>query len=141
VTGGIGKTYDLRSLFDRLNRLYFDGKVEAEIRWSKRTVGKARTKVLLGAYSPSKKTITLSRRLDSPQVPLYFVEHIVFHEMLHAIFPSEKHRMHTPKFRAYEKLHPDFERAIAWEKSSIKILFEKPQRSLPLGSLLNAAAH
>jgi predicted metal-dependent hydrolase len=128
---GLGKTYDLYSLFNRLNRLYFDSSLNLEVRWSSRQALKAKRRILLGSYSPKKKQITLSRRLDSPSVPLYFVEHILFHEMLHAIFPSEKHRMHSEKFKSYERLHPDFERALAWEKSSLKILFEKPQQSLP----------
>lgn len=128
---GIGKVYDLDSLFKRLNDLYFDGKITAQIRWSTREAKKAKSRVILGYFSVEKNRITLSRRLDSPRVPLFFVEHILFHEMLHAVFPSERHQMHTEKFNAYERMHPDFDRARAWEKQSIGILFEKSQRSLP----------
>ncbi|MDB5036605.1 MAG: hypothetical protein JWQ35_133 [Bacteriovoracaceae bacterium] len=127
---GVGKVYDLQSLFDRLNRLYFDRRLELSIRWSKRSIVKAQTRVLLGYYSGQKKQITISKRLDNPRVPMFFVEHILFHEMLHAIFPSERHRMHTDKFKSFEKLHPDYERARIWEKESIKVLFEKPQKTL-----------
>lgn len=130
-TGGVGKTYDLDSLFLRLNRLYFDSRLDIQVRWSARSVPKATRRVLLGSYSPKTRTITMSRRLDNPRVPLFFVEHVLFHEMLHSVFPAEKHRMHTEKFKSYEKLHPDFERAREWEKSSIKILFERAQASLP----------
>ncbi len=132
MSGTTGKTYDLASLYERLNRLYFDSQLKLNIQWSNRASKSARRRVILGTYCAKKKLITLSRRLDSPRVPLYFVEHVLFHEMLHAIFPAEKHRMHTPKFKAYEKLHPDYEAAREWEKSSIDILFSSPQIKLPM---------
>ena len=119
----VGRAYDLLSLYDRLNRLYFDGSLKIEIRWSGRTAAKAKRKVLLGSYHPKKMRITMSRRLDRPQVPLFFVEHVLFHEMLHCVFPSEKHSMHTERFRKFEKMHPDYERARAWEKENIPLLF------------------
>lgn len=124
-----GKTYDIQSLFDRLNRLYFDNKLTITVKWSNRAPVRAKSSVLLGSFSPKNKSITLSRRLDHPRIPLFFVEHVLFHEMLHSVFPTEKHKMHTEKFRQYERMHPDYERAREWEKNSIKILFEKAQSS------------
>lgn len=127
---GIGRFYDLGSLFERLNRLYFDQSLKVEIRWSRITPSKAKRAVLLGSYCDRRKRITVSRRLDSPRVPLFFVEHILFHEMLHAVFPRDRHRMHTDKFKRFEKMHPDFERAREWEKLNRKILFEAAQVDL-----------
>lgn len=132
MSQAIGRCYDLQSLFIRLNKLYFDSSLELEVRWSQREVPRATRKVILGRYMPEDKLIVLSRRLDNPRVPLYFVEHVLFHEMLHAVFPRDDHRMHTESFRKFERMHPDYERALEWEKSSIKVLFEKSQASLPL---------
>jgi hypothetical protein len=132
MSQAIGRCYDLQSLFIRLNKLYFDSSLELEVRWSQREVPRATRKVILGRYMPADKLIILSRRLDNPRVPLYFVEHVLFHEMLHAVFPRDDHRMHTESFRKFERMHPDYERALEWEKSSIKVLFEKSQTSLPL---------
>lgn len=127
-----GRVYDLQSLYTRLNRLYFDGQLTLTVVWSNRSVGKARSGVLLGTYLEKEKTIRISRRLDNPRVPLYFLEHVLFHEMLHAVFPREPHRMHTEKFKKFERLHPDYERARAWEKESLHILFESAQMGLAL---------
>lgn len=135
---GIGKTYDLFSLFHRLNRIYFDGKLNCEVQWSQRSIGRAKRRIILGTYKDKLNRITLSRRLDRPDVPLFFVEHILFHEMLHAVFPREKHRMHTEKFLKFERMHPDFDRALEWEKKSIKILFESSQKKL--GFIRSAAS-
>lgn len=126
----LGRVYDLQSLFDRLNRLYFDNQLCLQIQWSKRKVSKASRRVILGSYCDRKKTITLSRRLDRPDVPLFYVEHILFHEMLHAVFPREKHLMHTDKFKRYERMHPDYARALAWEKNSKGLLFRSAQSAL-----------
>ena len=123
------RTYDLPSIFERLNKLYFDGKLEVEVKWSRVSPGKAKRSILLGSYHAKTRTINLSRRLDSPRVPLFFVEHVMFHEMLHAVFPREKHRMHTEKFLRFEKLHPDYERARQWEKEHIKILMDSTKMS------------
>jgi len=126
----LGRTYDLQSLYDRLNRLYFDNQLKLNIRWGKQRLVKARSNVLLGSYVDKSKEVIVSRRLDNPRVPLYFLEHVIFHEMLHSVFPREKHRMHTEQFERFERMHPDFERAREWEKTSIKILFETNQAPL-----------
>lgn len=126
----VGRVYDLRSLFDRLNRLYFDSRLVVNVKWSRVTPTKASRSVNLGSYNEKTNTITISRRLDNPRVPLFFVEHVLFHEMLHAVFPREPHKMHTEKFKRYERLHPDYERAREWEKSSIRLVFEAAQKDL-----------
>lgn len=126
----LGRFYELQSLFDRLNRLYFDGRLDAKVEWSRREPAKAKRSVTLGEYFKETHTIRLSRRLDNPRVPLFFVEHILFHEMLHIVFPRDPHRMHTEKFRQFERMHLDYERAREWEKKNLKILFEAPQLDL-----------
>lgn len=128
----LGNVYDLQSIYDRLNRIYFDSSLQLDISWSQRRPQKAKTSIGLGSYYPDERLITISRRLDNLRVPLFFVEHVVFHEMLHAVFPSEKHKMHTDKFKRFERMHPDYERAVAWEKSSLDLLFEPAQSQLQL---------
>jgi len=126
----LGKVYDIQSLFRRLNDRYFEGRIEAEVSWSARKPSAARRSILLGSYQAQKKKITLSKRLDRPDIPLFFVEYVLFHEMLHALFPAEKHRMHSSKFRHYEKIFPDYERALQWEKENISLLMRPTQQSL-----------
>lgn len=125
-----GRVYDLESLFRRLNERYFDNRIQAHVRWSARVPHHARRSILLGSYHAQKKIITLSKRLDRPDVPLFFVEYVLFHEMLHALFPREKHRMHTAKFQQYEKIFPEYERARQWEKDHIALLMKPVQEKL-----------
>jgi predicted metal-dependent hydrolase len=56
--------------------------------------------------------------LDSPEVPEWFVEYILFHEMLHikhaARIIKGRRYYHTPAFRAEERTYPRYEQAQEW---------------------------
>ena len=79
TTSPRGKVYDLSEMFDRLNARYFDGALERPLlSWSQK---KARR--ILGHHDRVYETITISKSLDSAQVPEWFVEFILYHEMLH----------------------------------------------------------
>jgi len=65
---------------------------------------------MLGHYDPSHHAIVLSKSLDRATVPRIAVEYVLYHEMLHLRYPTE-HRgarrcVHTPDFKAAEKLFP-----------------------------------
>ena len=61
-----------------------------------------------------------------PDVPRYFVEFIVFHEMLHQVWPTtvtENGRVHhPPAFRARERTFPQYEAALRWEREHLSLL-------------------
>src|SRR6185295_7995443 len=84
ISSAQGAVYDLEKIFGRLNRRYFDGEMEKPVlTWSQR---KARS--ILGHHDAAHDTITISKALDSREVPEWFVEYIVFHEMLHIKHPA-----------------------------------------------------
>lgn len=113
-----GRRFNLREIFDRLNREYFHGTVEVkQIGWS---LGRSHT--ILGHHDPAHESITISRALDKPSTPRVLVEFIVFHEMLHVRHPVERnhHRriIHPPAFRAAEKQFARYEEAQKLLKSA-----------------------
>ena len=116
-----GKQYDLRELFDRINDEYFDGRVSAEITWGGRAARRAVKRRTLGSYSAANGTIRINPLLDSRRIPEYFLELVIYHEMLHAdmgIAPGNGRRsVHSPEFRKREKLFIHYEKAIHWEKN------------------------
>jgi predicted metal-dependent hydrolase len=71
------------------------------------------SRTILGHYDSAHATIIISRVLDSPTVPSYLVEYLVYHEMLHIRYPVERrgHRrvVHSQEFRAAEKKFPRYE--------------------------------
>jgi ATP-dependent helicase IRC3 len=68
-----------------------------DLRWSTRA-----TSSLWGFCRYSDKSITLNCVLNSPDIPLFVVEFLMFHEMLHADMPSAGHNR---DFRARERAY------------------------------------
>ena len=106
-----GECFDLDTLFDRLNELYFESALSRpRLGWSR-----ALSSSLLGHYDPPHHAIVLNRVLDSAQMPPLVVEFILYHEMLHIRFPVElrsgRRHIHTRPFRAAEKLFHGYEEA------------------------------
>src|SRR5207248_1184099 len=114
ISSAQGKVYDLEQIFARVNQRYFDGQVATPaLTWSKR-----RARSILGHHDAAHETITISKTLDSGDVPEWFVEYIVFHEMLHIKHPARiingRRRYHTPASRSEEQRFPRYEASQEW---------------------------
>jgi len=114
ISSARGRVYDLGRIFSRLNRRYFGGEIERPVlTWSQR-----RARSILGHHDGAHNTITISRVLDSADVPEWFVEYIVFHEMLHIKHPARiingRRYYHSPSFRAEERSYPRYGQAQDW---------------------------
>jgi len=115
-----GKHYDLHDIYHRINREYFNSAVSASISWGSKGPKRVARHRTLGSYSTHGHIIRINPILDSKSVPRYFLEFIVYHEMLHADMGIEKKEgrrsVHSKEFRRREKLFKEYERAIEWEK-------------------------
>jgi hypothetical protein len=125
----VGRFFHLDEIRDRLNERFFQGGVRACIGWG-RTPGRRRRKsIRLGVYDHQTREIRIHPALDHPEVPRFFVEFIVFHEMLHQLFPSSNgpgRRVHHPRaFRDRERAFPLYEAAIAWERENLRALLHR----------------
>lgn len=122
-----GRVYDLERIFRRLNRQYFGGQLKCDITWGKRTsIKRPRSTVKLGSYTVEDRLIRVHPGLDQEWVPAYYVDWVVFHEMLHAVVPINKvngrHRFHTPEFAHAEQHFQYYEDASRWEKMNVAAL-------------------
>ena len=119
-----GKYHDLLPVYRELNGRYFNNSVCCDITWGARTrlCRKAVRKRTLGSYSARTNTRRISPVLDSGKCPAFFVEFVVYHEMLHAhMGPEKKGRrrvVHSREFRRRERLFRDYEKAAGWEKKT-----------------------
>ncbi|MBL8919371.1 MAG: hypothetical protein JNJ54_10955 [Myxococcaceae bacterium] len=124
-----GKCFDLAEIFERLNRLYFQDTIRARIGWGRNAARRRRRSIRLGVYDHRAREIRVHPALDRPDVPLFFVEYIVFHEMLHQVFPSARdsgrHVHHPRAFRDRERAFPRYAAAIAWEKAHLQALLRR----------------
>ena len=116
VLGGVvdlasGKHFDLNQIFDRVNDRYFQGQVKRpKLYWSKTLTHRK-----FGHYDWVHDAIMLSRTMDSLDVPVYVVDFVMYHEMLHKvlglIWTGSRNYAHTAEFYAREKQFAEFDQA------------------------------
>ncbi|MCB1149072.1 MAG: hypothetical protein KDK48_02820 [Chlamydiia bacterium] len=100
-----GVHYDLKTFYDEVNKNYFDSSLDLSITWYGSQKRRFRSTVTFGLYSDPLKLVKIHRLLDSPDVPPYFLDFIVYHEMLHSVCRPKGGRIHTREFRQREKQH------------------------------------
>jgi len=114
ISSAQGNYYDLEAMFTKLNRRHFDGMLaRPTLTWSQR-----RTRRILGHHDRVHDAIVISKTLDAADVPAWFVEYILYHEMLHIKHPARlihgRRYYHTSAFRADEQRFPYYEKAQDW---------------------------
>jgi len=118
-----GKHHDLVSIARTVNHEYFGDRISAGITWGAMKRGCRVRRRILGSYNSRTDTIRVNPVLDVKTVPKYYLEFIVYHEMLHADMGVEKkngrREVHSREFRKREKLFRHFERVLLWEKKGV----------------------
>lgn len=118
--GPRGSHHDLSAHLQAQLRWHIRQPFEGRIGWSRRGArqSKGRASIRLGSWSPQQQLIRVHPVLDSARVPDFVVGFVVFHELLHAVLPSEQNggrrRLHPPTFQAREARHPDHGRTQIW---------------------------
>jgi hypothetical protein len=119
----LGKFHDLKAIFDRINQAFFGGQHDASITWGPATQRPQQRSIKIGSFSVEDRLIRVHPVLDQAAVPSYFVEWIVFHEMLHGKHAIRlvggRRCFHPPEFLREERAFPDFQRARTWERSNL----------------------
>lgn len=123
----LGAVHDLGAIYRRVNRVYFAGAVDVAITWGRQRRMKQRRKsIRLGSYSADQRLIRIHPALDRRWVPEYFLEYIVFHEMLHHVTPMPRQggrrRCHSLEFQVRERRFAHYQRALAWERQHLQRL-------------------
>lgn len=124
-----GKVYDLEKIYQDLNLRLFEGSLDLHIGWFGRQRSGRALRAVLGSYHEEEKLIRIHRSLDRDDIPLFFMQYIIYHEMVHSVVPREYSRsgrtiFHGKKFKECEKRFPLYDSAIAWEKANIYVLLQ-----------------
>ena len=127
VPGPIG---EYKNLVEILKKVMDDHGIflrNLNITWSRaRKIHGKQYSIRFGSYINQSGTIRIHPSLDSPEIPDYFIEYIIYHEILHAILPpttqpgGKKRRIHTREFKSREKGFRDYDRAKRFEKRLVK---------------------
>jgi hypothetical protein len=124
-----GRFFNLDEVYADVNRRYFDGAISARITWSpKNNTRRRRTSMKMGSYSVEERLIRIHPALDRPFVPRFFLDWIVYHEMLHQVHDMPivdgRRRYHTPAFLTDEKKFEHYELARHWERTNLERLLD-----------------
>ncbi len=123
-----GEFYDLDAIYKKLNTEYFDNVVNVDISWFGRDRKSRGCSRILGVFHRDLKLIQIHKCLDCSKVPLFFIEYVIYHEMLHYFFPitidSRGRRIiHSSSFKERERYYSQYSPARLWEKNNKSLLF------------------
>jgi hypothetical protein len=131
-----GRFYDLHEVYEDLNQRFFQGRMRVPITWGRGSGRARRARITFGSYDPVLTLIRIHPVLDRTDVPRYFLESVVYHEMLHHHIggvPDKSGRTiyHSRVFREAEAKYPLHEMALEWEKRNLSHLLHvvRAQRS------------
>lgn len=138
-----GEVYDLTEVLRCVSERYFDGRVQLPITWGRNGTShrrrRSRRTIRMGTYLIDEKFIRIHPALDQAFVPRFFVEWVVYHEMLHHVVPmpviNGRRVYHSDEFRARERRFEDYERAVAWEKTYLTRLISSRGRDTAMPAL------
>lgn len=114
---GPGKHRSLDESFARVNETYFAGRMaRPKLRWSP-----ARARRILGTYREEADTLIVSQVFDSPKIPLWVLDYLMYHELLHKHLgvgrrADGKRCMHGPEFKRLERKYARYKDAVAFLK-------------------------
>jgi len=116
-----GKVFNLREIYNDLNIKYFDGNLDIHITWSHRP-----NKRLMGTWKDTglgKNLIRINRLLDNKKVPAYYINYLVYHEMLHELFKQRlvngRIQRHPKELRKVERDFPLYQKARKWQNEHL----------------------
>src|SRR3954463_753489 len=81
-----GRFFNLRDIFDKLNARYFRNRLRGyTILWGRKRRQRPKDSIVFGTIQEEDRMIRIHPLLDQRFVPTFFLEYVVFHEMLHAV--------------------------------------------------------
>lgn len=119
-----GRYFDLRKIFDHLNERHFRGRLRGyKVMWGRRRKHRAKDYFVFGTIQEEDRVIRINPLLDQPFVPRWFLQYVLYHEMLHSVVPDEnvgkRRRVHTDEFNRREREFPRYRQARRWEEENL----------------------
>lgn len=125
VFGEQGRYFNLRLIFEKLNGRYFDNRLRKYIiQWGRLRRQRPKDSIVFGTIQEEDRMIRIHPLLDQAFVPTWFLEYVVYHEMLHAVVPDQydakgRRLVHHEEFLLRERQFRWFKRAKAWEEENL----------------------
>jgi hypothetical protein len=127
-----GAAYNLREIFDSMNRAFFNNEIISSVRWGRAASGTSYHTVKSDKEGNPFNLITISGIYDSRAVPEYAIRGLMYHEMLHIAIPPRtvngRRVIHGRDFKAAERKYPYYDQWVAWEKENAGRLLANARR-------------
>ncbi len=119
--------HDIIAYARHLNATYLGNRSKCLVIWGHRSRRRSRRSIRFACYDPQRDVIIMNRKLDNPGIPAYFVEFVLFHEMLHEVLgigerADGRRDIHGRLFKLMESTYPDYDKALWFEKELCKRL-------------------
>jgi len=120
-----GRYFDLRAIFDKVNARYFRSRLRGyQIAWGRARRERPKSYIVFGSIQEEDRFIRIHPLLDRQFVPPWYVEYVVFHEMLHAFVPDRydtagRRIVHHEGFLRRERRFRHYRRSIEWERENL----------------------
>ncbi len=115
-----GKVYDLKSMLKELGETYRVPTRGIRITWSDAKIRRGQQSIRLGSFIRDDKLIRVHPALDDPKVPKYFVEYIVYHELIHSLVKPVSRKgwtdFHPKDYYQWEKKFENYQKAQEFER-------------------------
>jgi hypothetical protein len=116
------KSSNLLKIFDRLNHQHFGGLICGGIGWRWIPMG---AEVIQALCMFDERFIRVSTVMDDTRIPLWYLEFVVYHEMLHLHHGPQQYSEsgydypHDERFLCMEMKHPNYQRALDFEANKL----------------------
>ena len=121
-----GRWFNLRAIFDKVNARYFRNRIKNyRVVWGKKRKERPRRSVVFGSIQEEDRIIRIHPLLDRLFVPQWFVEYVLFHEMLHSVVPDiydpqGRRIVHHADLYKKQRRFYWFRRAKLWEQENLR---------------------
>ena len=120
-----GRHFDLQAIYNRINARYFRNRLRSyTITWGRRRRRRPASYIVFGSIQEEDRIIRIHPLLDREFVPRWYIEYVVYHEMLHAFVPDKhdtagKRVIHHEGFLKRERKFRHYQAAIQWEQENL----------------------
>jgi hypothetical protein len=120
-----GRYFDLRSIFQKINARYFRNRLRGyNIVWGRRRRSRPKGYIVFGSIQEDDRMIRIHPLLDRQFVPQWYLEYVVYHEMLHAFVPDKydgagRRIVHHDGFLKRERRFRYYKRSVEWEQENL----------------------
>jgi CRISPR/Cas system CMR subunit Cmr6 (Cas7 group RAMP superfamily) len=108
----------LESLAAEVHRTYFFKYPPLPVRWGQQIQRKKRRSIRLGSYNHITTEIRIHPLLDSPNIPAFFIQSVIYHEYLHHVLGAS----HNRRFHKEERNFRYFRESKEWVRRHLGLL-------------------